>query len=248
MTTTDESNIYTRIANQRAGLSADGPRASEREALVALVAATDHTADPIWHVAPVAAHLDGICASERPDHVYEASPDKVTRRKAAADDLVRRACGLAIADAIYDYGSTSPSPHLYVMLQACDGAICRPQWAHAEAAIRVEDAILNKNGIDASIAELDGRVAALTAICDQVRFMRGGLDSTLRDAAAMIGQSLLGTTRWNVQGGWAAAMYLCRWPYTWDWSATASRADGFLREPEVAAVVMHRVLEGPHER
>lgn len=207
------------------------------------LAAPNSTACPVFEVGPIANHLTGLTAAVRPDFVDETSPDQQVPLKADVDDLIREVCGMDRHDLIHDYGCGSPSLLLVTLPQVSEGAVNRPQQSHIEAARKVDEAIRSGDP-DKALPELDGRVAALVAVCDRARFMTGGeLSDEVREAVEVLVASLIGPSRWSVLAGWQKALEACRWPWSWGWSPAATRVDNFLRDEQVAAVILRRMLK-----
>lgn len=209
----------------------------EAAALVTLVRACDGAADPVTEVGPIANHLLGRTAAERPD--YHDHPSGVPEWP---DALTRHACSMGWDEPIRPHhdGLNPPSELLHVVPGLGECAVSRPPRQDPGTAAAVEAAILSGDP-DEAMPVLDGRVACLMRLADRARAASGGkLDPETVEAVQTLAACLLGSTRWNVIHGWETGH---EWPVPWRFGAAAVRAHIFLCQDEIGRIVTRRMVE-----
>lgn len=208
-------------------------------AFLTLVAATEGIGCPVHAVGVVASHLSGPVSAAPPDwHPRQRTQGVASRR--SLERLIERAAGIgSVQDAECRCVEGSHTNPLWVVVPSISPETCiaRPP--------RDSDAVLRamfSGDPDAGIPALDGRLDALLTLADQARAVAGGeLQAGIADAVRTLAETLVGLTRW-----WQISPYesAYAWPTTWRYSGPSIRANSFLSNPDIAARIMRRLVEG----
>lgn len=209
---------------------------TEEDALKVLARAAGEYACPMHEVGPVANHLVGPLAANRPD--YGNQPPALARSQSTVDRLIRDATG---RDQIECLCVIPISNRLYVLPAVSEGAIVRPPRNDVASQREVDDAI-ESGDVDYALPILEPRLDALKTLADRARADGGGvMDPDVRVAVETIARTLTGSGRWAVIPGYEHGY---DFPVSWRFGAAGIRASQFMADDDVAHRILTRLLDG----